>query len=663
MRVIRKAYLAFFGMCVIFLITGVVLLVQGEQIIKEIILNNYGVRVKILANSLDHTIYEKISSLSRFQQKQVLNHVISSNEEFSKLTDVHEYINQIDSSWNSQNSVYAEAIIHNDLSNILVEQASYYNKAWNFNNMAGNTTFVKEIIITNSYGATIAATEKSSDYRQDDEKWWNQARNTGYYVDNIYYDQSTKSNAVAISLAITDEQGNFVGVAKYVLDPLAISYPLNDANLFSNFKTTKYYLFSNDGRIIYSNYFKVGQSVASEDFFDKMINSEGYIDDKLHDGTKILFMYAKTSPVQLHDLEWTVGISIDNSDIVALIMPIINYIAVSLVVIFVSISVIMFVISRINNERLAQIQKIANYISAGNLDEIPKMEGNDEFAEINGYFEKIQESLKSQLETIRQNEYQIKSNLEHVERLVKQKDEFVSMVAHELRTPLVPILGHIELLKEISTYDDVQLESMDEITKNAQRLDSLVNDLLDIQKLEYGKLKIHKTKFKVLSLLLDTYQEFIAVTKKKNIQFEIKDDTNDAVVESDFQRLSQVLRNLILNSIDFVNSDEGKILVTALLNGDNVVISVIDNGVGISKENIPKLFTKFYQINSSIKRSHSGTGLGLAICKGIVELLGGKIEITSEKNSGTTVSFTLPLEQKEITNDSKSQPILQLAEK
>lgn len=664
MRVTTKTYLAFLGICVAFLVSGVFLIVQTEKMTKETIANNYQVRAKILANSIDHIIHEKISSFERFQEKQAIHPMKSSNEEFSQFADVSEYIKQIDSTWNSQNSVHAEAITRNDFSNVLVDQASYYNKAWDFSTVQENTSFIKEIIMTNSYGATIAATNKPSDYRQDDEKWWNEARNVGYYVDDIYYDESSKTDAIAISLAINDDQGNFVGVAKYVLDPLAISYPLQEAISVSKYNTTKYYLLTNDGKTIHSNYFDVGHSVPSESFFDKIINSEGYVDSKLSDGTEILLVYTKTANlVNSPNLNWIVGISIDNTEIMEQVLPLINNVSLSLVIIFVSVSVIVFVISRTNHNKIAQIRKIANQISNGNLDEVSQLEGNDEFAEISGYFDRIRRSLKCQLETIRQNEYQIKDHLDHVKRLIQQKDEFVSLMAHELKTPLVPILGHVELLKEISTYDNDQLESMDEITKNANRIESLVNDLLDAQKLDCGKMKIHKTKFKVTSLLFDAYQEFVAVAKKKNIQFEIKDDTNDAAIESDFQRLSQVLRNLLLNSFDFVNPDGGKILLTALLNGDNVVISVMDNGIGISKENLSKLFTKFYQIDSSIKRSHGGTGLGLVICKGIVELLDGNIKITSEKNLGTTVSITLPLMQKKATDNSKSKPILQLSER
>lgn len=664
MRVTTKAYLAFLGICIAFLFSGVFLIVQTENMTKVTIANNYQVRAKILANSVDHIIHEKISSFERFHEKQAIHPMKSSNEEFSQFADVHEYIKQIDSTWNSQSSVHAEAIIRNDFSNVLADQASYYNKAWDFNTVNENTLFIKEIIMTNSYGATIAATNKPSDYRQDDEKWWNEARNMGYYVDDIYYDESSKTNAIAISLAINDDQGNFVGVAKYVLDPLAISYPLQEAISVSKYNTTKYYLLTNDGKTIYSNYFNVGRNVLSESFFGKIINSEGHIDSKLPDGTEILFVYAKTADlVKSPSLNWIVGISIDNTEIIEQIIPLINQTCISLVIIFVSVSVIVFTISRTNHNKLAQIRKIANQISNGNLDEVSQLKGNDEFAEISGYFDRIRRSLKCQLETIRQNEYQIKGHLDHVKRLIQQKDEFISLMAHELKTPLVPILGHIELLKEISTYDNDQLESMDEITKNANRIESLVNDLLDAQKLDCGKMKIHETKFKVTSLLFDAYHEFVALAKKKNIQFEIKDDTNDVSIESDFQRLSQVLRNLLLNSFDFVKPDGGKILLTALLHGDNVVISVIDNGIGISKENHSKLFTKFYQIDSTIKRSHGGTGLGLVICKGIMELLDGTVKITSEKNLGTTVSITLPLRQKKTTDDSKSKPTLQLSEK
>lgn len=661
MKIVAKFDLVLLGICIVFLISGIILITQTMDLTKKTIITNYQVRTKILANSVDHTIHEKISSFTRFQEKSALPHIKSSNEEFSKIDNVGEYIKQIDGEWNSQNS-QAITVTQNDLSDILVDQALYYNNAWSFSANREHESFIKEIIMTNSYGAVVAASNKPSDYQQDDEKWWIEARSTGYFIDDIYYDESSKSEAIAISLAINDDDGNFVGVAKYVLDPLAIAYPLNDATSISKYNTTKYYLFTHDGKTIHSNYYTVGHSVASEGFFDKINNSEGNVDTELSDGTKILLVYAKTANlVSDHNLNWIIGISIDDREIMDQTMPLINLVSLFLVIIFMLVVVTMFVISRAFHNQLVNIQKIANRIGNGNLEVNSQITGNDEFAEISGYFENIRRSIKHQLETIRQNEFQIKIHLDHVKNLIRQKDEFVSLVAHELKTPLVPILGHIELLKETSAFNDEQLDSMNEITQSAQRIESLIEDLLTAQKLDLGKLKVRKTKFKVNSLLLDIYQKFAFVTKKKNIQFTIKDDTNDAILESDFQRLTEVLSNLLLNSFDFVAPNKGTISIIAFLSDDAVVISVTDNGVGISKEHLSKLFTKFYQVDSSIKRRHGGTGLGLVICKGIMELLGGSIKITSEQNVGTTVSITLALGQKKTTGDSESKSVPQLS--
>ncbi len=237
----------------------------------------------------------------------------------------------------------------------------------------------------------------------------------------------------------------------------------------------------------------------------------------------------------------------------------------------------------------------------------------------------------------------------HLIDIDKQKGEFSSMMAHELKTPLVPILGNVDYLKNpkmIDKLDSIQLEAINSIEKNAKRLELLISDLLDVQKLHLNKMKFTKSALNVKEFMESVKVNLSHYVKEKQIIFEnITSDSFELV--TDENRLRQVFGNLVKNSVDFVPSG-GKIEIGASVSDSNALFFVKDNGVGITKEEQGHLFKKFYQADTTIRRKHGGTGLGLAICKGIVEGLGGKIWFESNQNKGTIFFFTLPLEGQKV---------------
>jgi signal transduction histidine kinase len=226
----------------------------------------------------------------------------------------------------------------------------------------------------------------------------------------------------------------------------------------------------------------------------------------------------------------------------------------------------------------------------------------------------------------------------------KDKDEFIAMISHELKTPLTPIKIFATTLKKPKAFGELnqkQTEAVDAIHFNALRLERLIGDLLDAQRLEMGRMIFTKEKFSVNEVLDDAVKDYQIMSREKNIQITSKID-DEIILYSDKKRIEQVLDNLARNSIDFVPKDTGTIKILAQKNVDSVLFTVKDNGRGISKEAQKKLFTKFYQVDTSVTRRHGGTGLGLAISKGIVEELGGNIWLDSELGKGTNVYFTIP---------------------
>lgn len=257
--------------------------------------------------------------------------------------------------------------------------------------------------------------------------------------------------------------------------------------------------------------------------------------------------------------------------------------------------------------------------------------------------------------------YAFNDMMERVNAIEKQKEEFASMVTHELKSPLTPIIGWCQTLKNpklIGQLNSKQLNAVDVIQRNAKRLLQLVGDILDVQKLDLNRMKFDSQPIDVDELFNNMYNNLQNVMDQKNIK-QINSTKEQLTIRSDRNRIEQVLNNLILNAVDFVPSEGGKIEYGAQSKGDEVIFYVKDNGPGISPEKQKKLFHKFYQIDTSVTRKHGGSGLGLAISKGIIESLGGKIWIESELGSGASFYFTIP---KDRTKTAMSEKVMDIKE-
>jgi len=240
--------------------------------------------------------------------------------------------------------------------------------------------------------------------------------------------------------------------------------------------------------------------------------------------------------------------------------------------------------------------------------------------------------------------------LESVNKQLQSQDkmqrEFINIAAHELKTPIQPVLALTMHLRE-KTKNKEQIQLLDVVIRNAQRLKKLSDDILDVTKIESNSLNINKEQFILDELISDTIKDFESNLKDKEIKFEYHNFNNAHNLFADKNRIGQVISNIIGNSVKFINK-EGTISITVEKKKNNdsigdkknvVVVSVKDNGNGIDFEMLPKLFTKF------ASKSFQGTGLGLYISKKIVEAHGG-VFWAGNNNDGTgaTFSFSLPLE-------------------
>ncbi|MDO8885391.1 response regulator [Candidatus Oleimmundimicrobium sp.] len=229
------------------------------------------------------------------------------------------------------------------------------------------------------------------------------------------------------------------------------------------------------------------------------------------------------------------------------------------------------------------------------------------------------------------------------------KDEFVSTVSHDFRIPLTSIKGYVDLILdgEAGKFNDMQKEFLTIVKQNSDRLISMINDFLDISRIESGKMNFDIKPENIKSMIHDVVSTFQRFINEKKMEIEIKVPDKLPNILADHDRIIQVLNNLVSNSIKYTPPN-GKVVVEVCEKGNYIVVSISDTGVGISTKDQEKLFTKFYRVDSSLIQETGGSGLGLSICKTIIERHGGKIWVESKEEKGSKFSFSLPALKVEV---------------
>lgn len=235
----------------------------------------------------------------------------------------------------------------------------------------------------------------------------------------------------------------------------------------------------------------------------------------------------------------------------------------------------------------------------------------------------------------------------------RTKSEFLANMSHELRTPLNSIIGFSQVLndKKRGDLNEKQARYISNILKSGWHLMHLINDILDISKIEAGKMELNLEKFNLAESFDETETLMQPMAKKKSIGIETNIEPEDMKINADRVKIKQIMYNLISNAIKFT-PENGNVWINANHIENKVHISVSDNGIGIPKPNQKNIFEPFRQVDSSNSREYEGTGLGLALVKKFVELHGGEILVESEVGKGSIFTFTIPVISQKDQSDS-----------
>lgn len=278
---------------------------------------------------------------------------------------------------------------------------------------------------------------------------------------------------------------------------------------------------------------------------------------------------------------------------------------------------------------ISRISDAMSNISEGDLNTSVEVVGDDEFASMAENLNKMVEDLRNLMDKEREAE--------------RSKNELITNVAHDLRTPLTSIIGYLELLSgKVEMPPEMQRKYIDIAYSKAKRLEKLIEDLFGFTKLNYGKISMHMAKVDIIKLLSQLLEESYPNFADKGLSYELQSNVPAKVITADGNLLARLFDNLINNAIKY-GADGKRVIVKVTAGSSSVQVSVTNYGYVIPAEELPLIFEKFYRVEQSRSTHTGGTGLGLAIVKNIVDMHGGTITVNSDLN-GTVFTVTLQVD-------------------
>jgi signal transduction histidine kinase len=499
----------------------------------------------------------------------------------------------------------------------------------------------------------------------DEQDWWIVPKATGVeYITDPYPFQVQGNDVMLASLIFPIiHDGEFIGIisSDIVLDKLQEMVSVVDPGTQGGYTE----ILSNSGVIVaHPDQEILGKDISEVD----SVNAEA-IKIAIKDGEQYVVdndnFYTVYMPIKFSEATnpWSVSVSIPKSEIMANANDIRNFVLTVSIFAIIIIALLLFFIARSITKPVLNLANTAKLFGEGDFDiEFPEAKSNDEIGVLTNVFKLAAEKIRELVAQLQSYAHELEDKNKRLntlnEELVVAKDvaeasnraksDFLSNISHEMRTPMNAIIGMTKIGKDDS--DAVKKDyAFDKIESASTHLLGVINDILDMSKIEAGKMELSCTNFEFAAMIDRTLNVIGLKAKEKNQNLDVAiDEGIPKRLFGDDQRLAQVITNLFSNAVKFT-PDEGFIHLRAASLGEEaglitLRIEVEDSGIGISAEQQATLFSSFQQADSSTTRVYGGTGLGLAISKRIVEAMDGEIWIESELGEGSKFIFTVKLQ-------------------
>lgn len=353
---------------------------------------------------------------------------------------------------------------------------------------------------------------------------------------------------------------------------------------------------------------------------------------------------------QAKDLMAVVRVSIPSEDIRKGVHVIRAYlIAMALTAFSIIMAGSYFMVRYIIVKPVKHLKEVSDAISAGNLNVRSEIQTGDEFEDLSHAFNRMLRGLVSMQASLRQANSELDLKVDELAQANmalyesnRLKSDFLATMSHELRTPLNSILGFSEVLLSGQTLNDKQSRWVHNIQSSGEQLLNLINDILDLAKIEAGKMQLRIEEFSIRDVCEGMLSMFRPLAEKKNIELREQIHADIPVLRQDPGKIQQILGNLLSNALKFT-PEGGRVLLKVDADDTTMTLVVSDTGVGIAPEDQELVFEKFRQAGNPLTRAHAGTGLGLSIVRELSKLLGGSVTLQSEVGRGSTFTLRLPV--------------------
>jgi len=645
MRIIYKLTLGYVAVALLIALVGYFAGGAGQDALRQSIGGVSRRLARQLIADVDRHMYARIEQFQAYTKTGLLQETVArSNWDFEQLEDVRSYIDEKDAEWTAtprRMTPLMRELMGNSLSEEFRNVLKFYRYEYGYA-VAG------ELFVTNKYGANVAQSGRTTDYRQDDESWWHGARAEGVIVEDVEYDQSAEVYSTDIAIRVEDEDGEFMGVLKVVLniqEAINIITEAQSIYIDEPREARVYRLLSADKRVIYSTedftLFEDASHLLSGDVDSPvpMYKTGTFVREDPEKGD-ILCAYARSSGYRdFEGLGWILLLENDMRSRFAPAAELRERIWMTSLLVAVVGVAIGGAISVSLSKRIERLRKGTEMIGGGDLDHKVGTAARDEIGELSRAFDEMTAQLKdttvSRDDLAKEVEERKLAEAE-LARSNADLEQFAYVASHDLQEPLRMVASYMQLLER--RYKGKLDEDADEFigyaVDGSRRMQKMINDLL-----AYSRVGTHGREFETT----DSESAFeYALT---NLEAAIEESegvvTHDALptVVADPTQLVQIFQNLIGNAIKFRGEAPPRVHVSAKREGGEWVFSVSDNGIGFDEKYSERAFVVFKRLHGA---EYSGTGIGLAVCKRIVERHGGRVWVSSEPGKGSTFYFTLP---------------------
>ena len=652
--------------------------IVGIRVLKNETIKDYLGMAGILASNVSRCLNEEVADAVAATNRLVW---ISACEEANLrykgmgIDSIERYMLDMDKKWSDT-----------DRSDNMMARYLDNESAVMMRNITHDKLDVPEIFITDRMGGLVAASGKTSDFYQADETWWQGSYNDGkgaVYVGDMGLDASSNVYGITIAVPVRRDR-DVVGICKMIVSYERIFGPIKS---FYSDKTGHAMIVDRNGHIIFH---KEGMPMLETDLKPDTMNSL-VRDKEIALSSLSIHNPATKALVALHKIDFqyfdkdTMLFAVVEIDMDEALNSVNQMIPALLIVVLLSIFITLPIGLFFGNLLIKPIKALsaaADRIAAGDLDYKISVHTGDEL-------EQFAETFKNMIFALKESQYKLskskadlekitkdqkraisdktrdlaraqeatlniledlveaKNNLEKyskdLERAVQIKTDFTATVSHELRTPLAAIKEGIAIVADGTAggVNDRQKEFLNIAKRNVDRLTRLINDVLDFQKLEAGRMEMDMKYNDINEVITDVGDTMSTIAQGKGLEFELDLEDGLPMARFDKDKIIQAISNIVSNALRY--TDKGGIKISTEKKGDSIRIAISDTGIGIKESDKQKLFKRFSQLEPISERRVGGTGLGLAISKDIVDAHNGNIDVVSKPGEGSTFTITLPI--------------------